>query len=112
MECLLGAHREPAYQRDALDAEPLGHQPVLTHDIVVVGDAGKPRPVVWRGCVAGGRRQPVAEVVGHDDEVSLRVQRHLFPDHGFIGQMVGAEEGGKNDGVVLAGVKLPVGFVA
>ena len=57
------AHRPAEHQRQPLDAELLGHEPVLDGHVVPDGDVGEARPVVRRGVLLGEDDSPLPSML-------------------------------------------------
>ena len=98
---LQGAHRPSGYQLDLVDAEFLGHQPVLCPHIVVGRDLREPRPVIGLRRIARRRRQAVAEHIGDDDEVFPRIERHPRPDQPLVVVVLARVPGRIDDDIAL-----------
>ena len=80
VQCLLAAHRPAISERQLRDAEALAQQPLLRVHIVPVREhriapgAERLREIARRG------REPVAELIGNDDEIAFGIENAIPPD--------------------------------
>ena len=111
VERLQRAHRPARHQLDLADAELLGDEPMLLHDVVIGGDLREARAVERHRGVAGRGRQAVAEHVGDDDEIFSGIERHVGADQPLVLQMRAGVPAGIDDHIVLGGVELAIGLV-
>ena len=107
---LLGAHRPAIDHLHAVDAEQLGQQAALLHDVVVGRDLGK---LARRslGRVRRRRRQAVGEHVGNDDEIAAGIEAVLDIHQPFDVGVMRRVARRIDDDVVALGRERAVGLV-
>ena len=111
---LVGLERPhgPAHdQGEALDPQDLDQEPALTGHVVVQGDERKARPVERLRRVAGRRGEAVAEEVGEDDEVALRVEHPRGRHVALVARVAAGVVARDEDRVIARRVQRPEGLV-
>ena len=103
---LLCSHREAHGERQPLEAEPLGDQPVLGPHVVADRDVGEPARRV-----AGRAREAVAELPRADDEPPVGVEGAPGRDRGLERARRPRVHVRVEDGVVAGRAECPVGLV-
>ena len=71
---LLAPHRPSVHEGQLLNSQFVHHQPVLSRQVVGVGERRPQGPREWLGQIAGRRRQPIPEHVAGDHEVPRGVE--------------------------------------
>ncbi len=108
---LLAAHRPAVNQRQPRDAERLAQQTLLRVHVVPVREQRIAAETERLGQVARRGRQPVAQLVGDDDEVALGIEDAIARDQPLDVGVMRPVRGGIEDDVRLVGRQPAIGLV-